>query len=336
MTKKRLRQIKYMRRFVFVLIAVLLLLLGMVKCAKHRHEKKAEAQTAVTTTSMATTTVFTTAQATVTVTTTTVPKINSPQCRSAAVYSMETEEMMYADNIDARTAPASLTKLLTASVALKYVDPKMVCTVGTEQYFVQPYSSLSYIDLGNQLTMNDLITGMLMASGNDAAYTIAVSTAREVSGNEYMEDSEAIEYFCKLMNDLAKEIGMKNSHFTTPDGWDENDQYTTAADLIKLAEYAIKDPTIQQIVSTHEKDVVFETGEPVTWTNSNLLIDPYSDYFCQNAVGMKTGTTLDAGNSLIAAFVKGGKKYITVVEGCDTDEDRYELTLKLYSEVIDK
>ncbi|MBR1823967.1 MAG: hypothetical protein IJ779_07015, partial [Ruminococcus sp.] len=139
MTKKRLRQIKYMRRVVFVFIAVLLLLLGMVKCAKHRHEKKAEAQAAVTTTSMTTTTAFTTAQATVTVTTTTVPKINSPQCRSAAVYSMETEEMMYADNIDARTAPASLTKLLTASVALKYVDPKMVCTVGTEQYFVQPY-----------------------------------------------------------------------------------------------------------------------------------------------------------------------------------------------------
>ena len=336
MDKKRLRKIKHMRLAMLILIIVLIFLLCLVKCVSGHKKSKAREESAVVTTTSGTTTLLTTAHATITATTTTMAKINSPECRSAAVYCMETEKMMYADNIDAKAAPASLTKLLTAMTALKYVDPNEVFTVGTEQYFVQPYSSLSYIDLGNQLTMKDLITGMLMASGNDAAYTIAVSTAREYKNDEYMDDEEAIECFCGLMNDTAKEIGMKNSHFTTPDGWDEEGQYTTASDLIILAENAIKDPIIQQIVSTHEKDVVFESGEPVTWTNSNLLIDPYSDYFCQNAVGMKTGTTLDAGNSLIAAFVKNGKKYITVVEGCDTDEDRYELTLKLFSDVIMK
>ena len=206
MDKKRLRKIKHMRLAMLILIIVLIFLLCLVKCVSGHKKSKAHEESAVVTTTSGTTTLLTTAHATITATTTTMAKINSPECRSAAVYCMETEEMMYADNIDAKAAPASLTKLLTAMTALKYVDPNEVFAVGTEQYFVQPYSSLSYIDLGNQLTMKDLITGMLMASGNDAAYTIAVSTAREYKNDEYMDDEEAIKCFCGLMNDTAKEI----------------------------------------------------------------------------------------------------------------------------------
>lgn len=319
--------------FVFILLVILVCIIRSVNISKKKAKAAAEQKAAVTTTSVAPVT-LTTAHAEITVTTTTVPKISEPECQAAAVYSVDTEELLYADNIDEKAAPASLTKLLTALTAIKYTDLDDVFTVGTEQYFVDPYSSLCYLGFGNVLTMNDLITGMLMTSGNDAAYTIAVSAARKESGEEYMEDSEAIEYFCGLMNKLAEEIGMKDSYFTNPDGWDDEVQYTTAADLLKLAEYALNDPTIQQIVRTHEKYVEFESGEPVTWINSNLLIDPYSDYFCPYATGVKTGTTLSAGNSLIASFEKNGKKYITVVEGCETDEDRYELTLKLFTEIV--
>ena len=277
--------------------------------------------------------VLTTACATVTETATTIQKISTPSCRSAAVYSMGTKDMLYSDNIDKKTAPASLTKLLTAAVALKYVDPDDTFMVGSEQYYVDPYSSLCYLQWGNVLTMEDLISGMLMESGNDAAYTVAVWTAREAAEDEYMDDETAIEYFCKLMNELAKEIGMKNSHFTTPDGWDDEKQYTTADDLIKLAEYAVSIPLIKEIVGTQEKEVVFESGEPAVWVNSNLLLDQYSEFYCRDAIGVKTGTTLEAGNSLIAMFDKNGEEYLIVVEGCETDEERYELTLKLYNEI---
>lgn len=85
------------------------------------------------------------------------------------------------------------------------------------------------------LSLEDLLTGMLMASGNDAAYTIAVSVARKLNSNKYLRDYEAVQYFCTLMNDLANNIRMTNSHFVNPDGWDDYEQYTTTEDLIKLA-----------------------------------------------------------------------------------------------------
>ncbi len=172
-----------------------------------------------------------------------------------------------------------------------------------------------------------------MVSGNDAAYTVAVSVARAVSGDSAMSDTEAAAYFCGLMNDFAKELGMSNSHFTTPDGWDDPEQYTTAYDLALLARYALSVPEIREIVSTHQKYVVFESGENITWTNSNKLLDPESEFYRENAVGMKTGTTASAGNCLIAAFVKNEKTYISVVLGCDTDYDRYSASIDTLSEI---
>ena len=110
-----------------------------------------------------------------------------------------------------------------------------------------------------------------------------------------------------LMNDFASELGMTNSNFVNPDGWDNEEQYTTAEDLIKLAEYVITVPKIMEITGTYQKYVTICSGESYSWTNSNLLIDPYSNYYCENAVGLKTGTTINAGNSLIAVFKVDGK-----------------------------
>ena len=312
---------------VLILIS-LIVVICTVSCAG---SGKDNADTQETTTAPSQPVVLTTAYAAVTEPVTTIAKIASPKCNAAAVYSVDTEEMLYADNIDKKTAPASLTKLLTAMTAIKYVNLDDVFMVSSEQYWVDPYSSLCYLEYGNYLTMKDLITGMLIASGNDAAYTIAVSTARTVAEDEYMEDEDAINSFCKLMNETAKEIGMTNSHFTNPDGWDEDGQYTTAEDLLKLTEYALSNRFIKKTVGTQEANVVFESGEPATWVNSNQLLDQYSEYYCRDAIGVKTGTTLEAGNNLIAAFEKNDKTYITVVEGCETDEERYELTLKLYN-----
>ncbi len=257
--------------------------------------------------------------------------IDSPLCRSAALFCADTQTMLYADKIHEKTAPASITKLLTASTALHYLSPETVVTVGSELSLVHPNSSLCLIQQGHKLKLFDLLTGMLLPSGNDAAYTVAVTTARTVSRNTAMSDAEAVQYFCGLMNDFAKNIGMKNSHFASPEGWDSPDTYTTAADLVKLAEYAFSVPEIREITGTYQKKVYFVSGENITWTNTNNLINPNSVYYCSDAVGMKTGSTEDAGNCLIAAFVNNGKTYFSVVVGCANNTDRYELTRKIHN-----
>lgn len=274
---------------------------------------------------------FISEETTVTTQPVSIPIIEYPECRSSAFYSVDEKCIIYSDNINTKIAPASLTKLLTASVALKYVDKNIVFTVGSEQWLVQPYSSLCYLQIGNILTLEDLITGMLMASGNDAAYTIAVSVARELNPDTYMTDNEAVQYFCELMNEFAYNIGMRDSKFVNPDGWDDDEQYTTVSDLIKLTEYVFSVPEIREITGTFQRNVTIYSGEEFTWTNSNLLLDPYSDYYCEYAVGMKTGTTLNAGNNLIAVFQKNERIYISIVTGCQSDTDRYELTLRLLS-----
>lgn len=256
-----------------------------------------------------------------------------PMCKAYALYCVEDNTMIDSSNENERIAPASLTKLLTASVALRYVKPGEVFTVGTELDLVNEESSLSFIAPGQMLTMYDLITGLMLPSGNDAAYTIAVSTARKVSGNAAMSDKQAVEYFCRLMNDMARDLGMNDSHFADPDGWDDPAHYTTVSDLLKIAEYALTVPEIREIVSIPEKYVEFESGENVNWINGNKLLHSDSEYYCENAIGMKTGSTDDAGLCLIAAFVKNRKTYITVVVGSEEDEDRYNKTLQLFNEI---
>ena len=129
---------------------------------------------------------------------------------------------------------------------------------------------------------------------------------------------------------------MTDSHFANPDGWDNDDHYTTVADLIILSRYILGVPEIMEITGTHKKNVIYYSGEYNTWTNSNKLLDPESPFYCESAVGLKTGTTDNAGNCLDAAFDVNGKKYITVVVGCLTADDRYVLTLELISGLMMK
>lgn len=313
---------------IIAIIALLIFIIILLVTAPEEKGKTTKKVSATTTVSELSTTTF--YETTVTqLTTTTLAHIDQPSCNAAALYCVDDKQILYSDNINEKSAPASITKLLTASVALKYADKDKALTVGSEQALVQPYSSLCGFSLGDTLKLEDMITGMLMASGNDAAYTIAVSTAREMLPDADMTDSEAVDFFCGLMNTFANDHGMSNSSFVNPDGWDDEKQYTTAADLLKLGEYVLTIPEMTQITKTFKKDVYMSSGGYHSFTNSNLLLDPSSKYYCKDAIGLKTGTTLNAGNSLIAAFDINGKKYISVVLGCDEDEDRYELTTKL-------
>ena len=301
--------------------------------------------TTTTTTTMTTTT--TTTIATTTNTTTTSTAITTVTSASlggesstvtttttaahyAGLYNAENLEAVYEESAYESIHPASLTKLLTACTALEYVSPDTVFEVGTELNLLNGGSSLCLISQGHSLTLYDLITGMLVRSGNDAAYTIAVNVAREVSGDETLSDSQAVEFFVGLMNDYAQSIGVYDSHFVNPDGWDDENQYTTVNDLAKIASAAIGNQYIKEIVALQSKYVVFASGQNITWSNTNALLYPESEYYCEDAIGMKTGSTPMAGKCLIAAFDVDGAIFIAISANNQSEQERYESILELY------
>ena len=249
--------------------------------------------------------------------------------KAAAFYCVDDNRYLFAENIDNRFAPASVTKLLTSATALKYMSADDIITVGDEYDLVKPYSSLCYILPGQKLKLFDLLTGLLLPSGNEAAYSIAAAGARTAYPDTEMTSAQAIECFVGLMNEYALSIGMNNSFFVHPEGWDDDRQYITIRDMITLGRHILSIPVLRSITGTHSRRVTFESGERITWTNTNLLLNPESEFYCKDAVGFKTGTTDKAGASLLAAFVRNQKTYISYVTGCEEKEDRYVKTLEM-------
>ncbi len=251
------------------------------------------------------------------------PEINA---ESAVVYNIDTGNIIMTKNAESQIAPASLAKIVTACVALKYAKADDVFTVGSELDLVKPGSSICQIAKDFKLSLKDLICGMLVSSGNDAAYVIAANIAREESGNSGMSDKEAVEHFCELMNSFANEIGMTNSNFTSPDGWDDNKQYTTATDLTLVTKHAMNIPEIKEVVGYDSEHVTFASGQHITWSNTNLMLHKDSEFYNENVTGFKTGSTTKAGKCLISTYESTEGNFIIVVTGCDSDAQRYEDT----------
>lgn len=243
------------------------------------------------------------------------------------------QRILFSKNADQPIYPASLTKLLTPCVALQYVSADTVFSVGSELTLLHADSSLCYIRKGHRLTLYDLISGMLMVSGNDAAYTIAVNVTRQMYPEKTLTDRQALEQFCKQMNRFAADIGMKNSYFTNPDGWDDKEQYTTVHDLLTLALYAQNVPEIAEITQAASRRVIFASGQSITWKNTNLLLDKNSPYYYPFATGMKTGTTDLAGKCLLASAARNGQTLLVIGMGCDTEQKRYAFATQLFDSV---
>lgn len=249
----------------------------------------------------------------------------------AGLYNLSTGQVLYEKNAQKKIYPASLTKILTAVTALTYADADTVITVGSESELVPEHSSLCLIKKGHKLTLYDLLTGMLVASGNDAAYTVAVNVARSLTDKDTLSDKEALSHFTDMMNSAAESIGCTCSHFTTPDGFDSQGQYTTVHDLMIICSYALCFGEIREIVSLPQKKVYFKSGENVTWTNSNLLLQKASSCYLPEATGMKTGTTPLAGRCLAATAEINSQTYLAIVAGCKTDDERYSSAKELFS-----
>ncbi len=203
--------------------------------------------------------------------------------------------VLLAKNEDQRLAPASTTKMMTALVALEHGDLDDLVTVQAADLTTPSYAGLVP---GETWTLEEILHALLLSSDNAAALVIA----RHIAGS--------VAQFVALMNEQAAEWGMLNTHFVNPHGFDDPQHYSSARDLAEIARHGLENPAFARIVATQQ----YQAG-PRTLVNLNQLLESY-----EGAEGIKTGTTDEAGQCLVALVRRPAGQVLSVVLG---STDRY-------------
>ena len=220
---------------------------------------------------------------------------------SAVVMDAASGRILFAQNADKKRGMASTTKIMTAITALENADINKLVTISPTASGVE--GSSMYLAKGEKLTLEALLYGLMLVSGNDAATAIAET----VSGS--------VEEFAKLMNKKAAEIGAVNSNFTNPHGLSDPDHYTTAEDLAKITAYALSNSKFREIVSQKNKKLPQnEGGYPRTLVNHNKFLNMYD-----GCIGVKTGFTKATGRCLVTAVERNGMTFICVTLNAPDD-----------------
>lgn len=242
----------------------------------------------------------------------------------AILYDLKSGTVLYEKNSNEKCYPASLTKLLTASVAMNVCkDKDMVFEVGDELAYVEPDASSAFLVQGEKLTLEMLIDALLLPSGGDAAYVIAVNVGRYYANDKDLSTQEALDVFVNLMNITAQEIGATNSNFVTPDGYHNENHYTTASDMLKISLYSMSFPIIKQATSKTYAEYDIVSGEHHIWYNSNEMLAPNSQYYYNKLEGLKTGYTDEAGQCLASYAVDGDMELVGIVMKSAYKADRF-------------
>ncbi|MED4205653.1 D-alanyl-D-alanine carboxypeptidase family protein [Neobacillus mesonae] len=225
---------------------------------------------------------------------------------------VETGKVIYAKNENKKLFPASTTKMLTGLLAIKYGNLDDEITVGKEVKLKTTGESTAWLKEGQVLTLRELLAGLMLPSGNDAARTIAIYTAKRQMGNLHGSDEKALNYFVNMMNKEAKKLGAFDSHFMNPHGLHHTNHYSTAHDLGLIAKAAMKNSDFREIVSSK-----IYSDEAITFENRNQLLNSESPFYFEGANGIKTGFTDEAGYCLVSSAERNGKKVIAVVLNSD-------------------
>jgi D-alanyl-D-alanine carboxypeptidase (penicillin-binding protein 5/6) len=178
-----------------------------------------------------------------------------------------------------------------------------------------------------------LVEAMLLPSGNDAAYVLAAAAGRKLLAEEDPSAKEAVQAFLEEMNRVAEEVGLTGSHFENPDGYHSENHYTCPGDLATIGELALKNETIVEFMKLQQDSVVFASGEIITWYNTNRLLNPESAWYCENAIGMKTGYTKEAGYCLLAAFQEDDRQFLVGIFDSENKLSRYTDAITLFEAI---
>lgn len=234
------------------------------------------------------------------------PTINS---RRYAVYDRLSGRCIYGKDENKQTAMASTTKIMSAVIIVENCNLEDIVTVTAKEAGVG--GSRLGLHTDDKISVNDLLYGLMLRSGNDAAVALAIHTAGSV------------EEFANLMNQKAEVLGLTNTHFVSPHGLDNSEHYTTAYELAKITDYALKNETIAKIVKTKTTTISIN-GNPMQISNTNELLGNVEGVY-----GVKTGFTNNAGRCLVTSVKRGDMDLIIVVLGADTRKDRASDSMKL-------
>ncbi len=212
----------------------------------------------------------------------------STSAASAILVDVNSGRVLYEQNADAKMLIASTTKIMTALVAIREGNLSDVVTVDRETTLTE--GSSMYLKEGEQLTLETLLYGLMLCSGNDAAVAIAGHVGGSQAG------------FVALMNETAGELGMEHSSFANPNGLDHEDHYSTARDMARLACAAVQNETLVRIASTQTV-----TAGGRTMTNHNKLLR-----YVDGCIGLKTGYTRAAGRTLVSCAERNGQRLVAV------------------------
>ncbi|MEC2075764.1 D-alanyl-D-alanine carboxypeptidase family protein [Metabacillus fastidiosus] len=230
------------------------------------------------------------------------------QAKSAILIERDTGSILYEKNSDEKLPPASMTKIMTMLLIMEELDKghiKMDEKVRTSEYAASMGGSQIFLEPGEEMTVEEMLKGIAIASGNDAS----VAMAEKISGS--------VEQFVKRMNTKAEELGLKNTHFKNPTGLPEEGHYSTAHDMAMMSKELLKYDGITKFTSVYE-DYLRENTDKKFWlVNTNRLVK-----FYPGVDGIKTGFTNEAKYCLSATAKKGNMRVIAVVFGANTPKER--------------
>lgn len=227
------------------------------------------------------------------------PIINS---RIGIIYDRKSGKVIWGKNENKRSAMASTTKIMTCIVVIENANLNAEVKVSAKA--AGTGGSRLGLKKDDKITIKDLLYGLMLRSGNDAAVALAEYVGKDKEG------------FANLMNKKAKELGLKDTHFVTPHGLDDPEHYTTAYELAKIADYALKNEMFAKIVGTKEHTININ-GYAKQLCNTNELLG-----YLQGVSGVKTGFTNNAGRCLVTSVNRNDFEIITVVLGADTKKIR--------------
>lgn len=248
---------------------------------------------------------------------------------AAGLFDITDGQVMYSKNAFERLYPASITKVMTALIAIKYGDLTDTVTVTEDAVITEAGATLAGIHPGDQLTMEQLLYGLMLPSGNDAGAAIAVHMAG------------SIDAFAELMNREAQKLGATGTHFMNPHGLTNADHYTTAYDLYLIFNEALKQPEFRKVTgsTSYTADYTDGSGNPVstTWEGGNwYMVGQRQTPDGLTVFSGKTGTTSAAGFCLImASRDQKEKEYISVVLKAPSRPGLYDNMTNIISKIVD-
>ncbi|MEH7460695.1 D-alanyl-D-alanine carboxypeptidase family protein [Bacillus thuringiensis] len=242
------------------------------------------------------------------------PKL-AEQASSAIVIEQDTGKVLFEKNPNEKLPPASMTKIMTMLLIMEQIEKgklKLTDKVRTSEHAASMGGSQIFLEPGEEMSVDEMLKGIAIASGNDAS----VAVAEHIAGSE--------EGFVDRMNKKAKDLGLKNTHFQNPTGLPAKDHYSTAYDMAVMAKELMKYPLIRKYTGKYEDYLREDTDKKFWLVNTNKLVR-----FYPGVDGVKTGFTTEAKYCLTASAERNGMRVISVIMGSPTSKERNAEVTKL-------